>query len=428
MRRLVVIADDLTGASDAGVTFADRGLRTTVWLDHSTPLDELDADVLVVDTDSRAATPEDAYARMRSALERVRPNAPGDVVKKIDSTLRGNIGPELRAMLDAIPEALAIVCPAFPAQGRTCRNGTMYVHGTPVDRTDAARDPFAPVHDARVAAHLGVPVAHVSVEALRPAAHCDGGGDINAELDRIRTGGIRVVVADAETDADLDDLASVQSVRDDVLWVGSAGLMHALARRTELMPRERPAFRHPEPVEGCATIVVGSTSATTQQQIAAFAAHPEYHAEILSPAALLDGAPEIALAVERAFAAVARGTDTMIALDVGAIDATLATGAARGWSAAETSRRLREALVATADGIADERAGDYVVLSGGDVARAFCERHGIRGLKLLAQVLPGIPLSRAIGANLFVVTKSGGFGHPETYRDLVALLRTKAFT
>ena len=63
---IAVIADDLTGASDAGVQFARRGLDTHVLFDVCEPAVTADVDVLVIDTDSRALSPEAAYARVRN--------------------------------------------------------------------------------------------------------------------------------------------------------------------------------------------------------------------------------------------------------------------------------------------------------------------------------------------------------------------------
>ena len=47
---------------------------------------------------------------------------------------------------------------------------------------------------------------------------------------------------------------------------------------------------------------------------------------------------------------------------------------------------------------------------------------------MIAEVAPGIPISRAIGANLYVVTKAGGYGHANTYLDIAAALHAKAVT
>jgi uncharacterized protein YgbK (DUF1537 family) len=435
MTRLVVVADDLTGASDAGIAFAQRRLRTTVWLDHLTALDAVDTDVLVVDMESRAATPSHAYARMHALLARLRPQTPRTILKKMDSTLRGNTGPELTALLEALPGAFAIVCPAFPKQGRTCRDGVLLVHGVPADLTDFGRDLFSPVRSARIGAQLEAQFASLSLEMVR-----EGAQRLNFEIGLARAAGLRIGVADAETDADLCALAALRRIRDDVLWVGSAGLLDAIAAE---MSADGPSEKavpsshdippsHPDPStssrEGCVLLIVGSIGVATQRQIAAFATHHEYHIESIAPTALLDDGAAVARSVARAREAVERGMDTMIAADAREVDAALAVGRAKGWDVHETSRRVREALVATADRIVDSDAGGTVVLSGGDVARSFCERRGIRGLELLAEAAPGIPLSRAIGANLFVVTKAGGFGHPETYRDIVTYLHTKVFT
>ncbi|MDQ6924615.1 MAG: hypothetical protein M3154_00060 [Candidatus Eremiobacteraeota bacterium] len=408
----VVIADDLTGASDAGVQFVKRGLRTTVWLRAEPNLHALDTDVVVLDTDTRGAARQDAFARMRRLLGRIGPLTPSRIVKKMDSTLRGNLGPELRALLDAMPDAAAIVCPAFPKQGRVCRDGILFVHGVRVDETDSARDPASPVHDACVAAHLEAPAAVLTLGELRA-----GAVHANEEIERARTHGVRIVVADAETDDDLRALATLAHVRDDVLWVGSAGLLEALAAQC-----------HPELVDGCATIVpsatgpvvfvVGSRSDMTRRQVEAFAAHAGHHTERIRAVDLLENFASVGRKAAGAADALRSGKDTLIAVD----------GGSYGTSDDLDAARIRARLVTMVDESVRSDSGATVVLSGGDVARAFCAHRGIRGLELIAEVAPGIPISRAIGANLYVVTKAGGFGHANTYLDIAAALHAKAIT
>ena len=105
------------------------------------------------------------------------------------------------------------------------------------------------------------------------------------------------------------------------------------------------------------------------------------------------------------------------------IEAALAWGRARVGGAAQTSAALLTRFIAAVSSLIARAAPAVIVLSGGDVARAFCEAHGVRGLGLLAEVAPGIPVSRAIGAEMLLVTKAGGFGRPETYRDIIENLR-----
>jgi D-threonate/D-erythronate kinase len=427
----VVIADDLTGASDAGLQFAKRGLRTTVWLDFYPGLREIDADVLVCDSDGRAATWHRALWRMQGLLGRIHPLTPSRIIKKMDSTLRGSLGPELRALLDAMPNAIAIVCPAFPKQGRVCRDGILYVHGVRVDESDFARDPLSPVRDARVAAQLEAPAALLTLTELRA-----GTAHAHDEIERARTLGIRIIVADAETDDDLRTLATLARLRDDVLWTGSAGLLEYLA--------DDVAQCHPDPStssgEGCATIVppatgpvvfiVGSRSDMTQRQIEAFAAHPGHDTELIGAIDLMENSFAVTRKAVGAAEALQRGMDTLIAVDGGSygVSRALETGRAYNWGSRRTSQRIRDRLVAMVDESVRSDSGATVVLSGGDVARAFCEHRGIRGLELIAEVAPGIPISRAIGANLRVVTKAGGFGHANTYLDIAAALHAKAIT
>jgi len=118
-----LIADDLTGACDAGVQFAERGISTIVWLDPE--LGE-PAQVAVVTTNSRNDPPEVARRKVVEACRLL-----GAVVfKKIDSTLHGNIVPEIEAALEACGFREAWLAPAFPAQGRTVREGWLRVEGS----------------------------------------------------------------------------------------------------------------------------------------------------------------------------------------------------------------------------------------------------------------------------------------------------------
>jgi len=424
MMQRLVIADDLTGASDAGLQFAKRGLRTTVWLDRQPTLRDIDADVVVVDTDARAAEPEDAFWRLKTLLGRVRPLTPSRVFKKIDSTLRGHIGAELRALFDAMPDALAIVCAAFPKQGRTCRDGVLYVHGVRVDETSFAHDPIWPVSDAQVSAQLDAPAASLTLAQLRAGAE-----SVYDAVEFVRAHGIRIIVADAETDDDLRALAALQHARDDVLWVGSSGLMEYLA--DDAAAHGQPDARRIVPcAAGPIAFIIGSAGDTTKAQVDAFAAEPGFDTQLVDAVALLDGNFEVARKARSAAAAMIGGLDTMIAIDRenDGIARALAEGKARHWDARQTTQCIRNGLVSMSDVMVDADGGGTVVLSGGDVARAFCERRGIEGLEVIAEVAPGIPISRAIGANLYVVTKAGGYGHANTYLDIAAALHAKAVT
>jgi uncharacterized protein YgbK (DUF1537 family) len=125
-----LIADDLTGALDAGAGFAAAGLRVVLPFSGD-PAEAAGADVVLINTATREGTAAAARDATRVAAERLRAAGIERVFKKIDSVLRGHPGPELAAVLD-VYRGRALVAPAFPAQGRVTCQGVQHAHGAPV--------------------------------------------------------------------------------------------------------------------------------------------------------------------------------------------------------------------------------------------------------------------------------------------------------
>ena len=111
---LLIIADDFTGALDTGVQFAARGARTEVVVDPQIDFSACGADVLVVDTETRHLPAADAYKAVFDLVERARRAGVRFIYKKTDSALRGNIGAELSALLEASGLRQLPFLPAYP--------------------------------------------------------------------------------------------------------------------------------------------------------------------------------------------------------------------------------------------------------------------------------------------------------------------------
>ena len=106
-----------------------------------------DTEVWIINTQSRSLKSGEAVEKVRRALKLLKEFQPDYIYKKIDSTLRGNIGYELEAAaeemnLDSIP-----LCAAFPEMGRTTVKGVHYVNGKTITDTQYASDINAPVKD-----------------------------------------------------------------------------------------------------------------------------------------------------------------------------------------------------------------------------------------------------------------------------------------
>ena len=150
MLLLLILADDFTGALDTGVQFAACGIPTRVVVGEQVDFAANDAAVLVVDTETRHLPAAEAYAVIAKLTREAMSAGVFSIYKKTDSALRGNIGAELTAMLDATGKSLLSFVPAFPQINRVTVNGVHYIEGIPVDRSVFGSDPFEPVTEANV--------------------------------------------------------------------------------------------------------------------------------------------------------------------------------------------------------------------------------------------------------------------------------------
>ncbi|MBP0494602.1 four-carbon acid sugar kinase family protein [Pararoseomonas indoligenes] len=397
-RRWLILADDLTGAADCGIAFARRGLEAAVgW--HSA--EGAAAEVLAIDADSRRLSPGDAAGR-HAALLRAR-HAPGTgLIKKIDSTLRGQPAAELAATIGALHEAgrpaMAIVAPAFPATGRTTEGGRVHLNGAPLESTPLwARDhSYESAHLPTVLEAVGLKARHLPLETIRA-----GDAALEAALRDALAAGVEAVVCDATAPTDLDALARASlPLVGDVFWVGSGGIAAALAAALPLMgalPAAPPAAR------GGVLVVVGSIAEASRSAAARLVAESAA-ALIEVPVGLLRAGPADpgwAPMAEAIAASLAAGRDTLV-LITDTSPADLSQGAA----------------LATALGTLLEPAGRSMgglFATGGETACALLSHLGVHGIRLVEEVEAGVPLGVTQGAiQVPVMTKAGAFGDDGT--------------
>jgi uncharacterized protein YgbK (DUF1537 family) len=127
------------------------GLRATV---QTTFELGSEADVVVVDTDTRLRDAAQAARRIGELAEQCRNLSGVQVFKKVDSVLRGHVLDELTALLATCGAQRGVLIPANPSRERIIREGRYYIHGQPLDRTEFARDPHDPATTAEIGALL----------------------------------------------------------------------------------------------------------------------------------------------------------------------------------------------------------------------------------------------------------------------------------
>lgn len=412
--RTLVVADDLTGANDTGHGFAARGYETVVRLDPD--FDAPGADVLVVDTDSRYAPADEAAERVRAAVA----DADAAVVyKKVDSTLRGNLGPEIAAAMDAMDGDAAAVAPAFPSNGRTTACGYHLVEGALVTDTEAGNDPDALVTEPRVPDYLrdqGLEdVTHVGVETVAA-----GEAAVDDALDG---GGVRTF--DAVHDAHLDAIGGAAAASDArVLHVGSGGLA-GYVRVPASADAERPPLR--ETPTGTAFGVAGSVSARTLDQLDALDDRCVVELDAARAVTDPEGAVEAAVTACRERLAEAPTAVLASARDRRDVDAVLDAAAAAGVPDRAAREAVTVALATATRRVHEATAPGGLFLTGGAVAKAVLAELGAAGVALRREaVSAGVPVGvvrdgRADGTPL--VTKAGAFGDDDTIRNALEHVR-----
>lgn len=426
-QRCLLIADDLTGGADAGAQFAKRGLRTLlISVKEGAQIDLTQygsTDVLVMNTDSRRLTSDKASRLVSSLCREYDRNLFPVVYKKIDSTLRGNIGFEIDAILKETNIPTCFMTPAYPEQNRTLVNGILMVGGKPVALTEAARDAASPVQESHVQKLLQdqsrnnigkIELSHVAAgkEHLKKI--------VKEEMNK----GIKIIIFDAITRQDLRNVADVGFDLDKrPLFVGSAGLAEEVARK--LSPMERTSGTH-KPAKPCSHIFIisGSTSGITHEQLKRLQRMDIFSFE-LSKSFLAEEGPDIEAAKGELTPSISDAltnghvilktcSERLISEDPETSPIHLKIAKVIGEVALSV---LKESGV----GIRDTA----LVLTGGDTAFSVLRLLKIEGIEIDGEILEGIVIGRLIGGKwngLKVVTKAGAFGKEDALENIVTML------
>jgi D-threonate/D-erythronate kinase len=433
MTRLAIIADDLSSATDCGAQVVRSSLSVVVPLgSYSLPSQRRTAQVISVDTDSRSLPAEQAFARVRAAAGQLVDEGWSHFYKSVDSTLRGNLGAEIEAIMGIVRPDCAVIAPAFPKYGRTTVEGVQYLHGRPLHETEFGTDPTAPVWDANIARRLAEG-SHRKAGRLELAQVSAGPSEVESALRGLLGDGIELVIVDIAEQDDLRRICLGLAESDlRILWVGSTGLAEFVplafgAASTPEAPTGNPL---PDPRPSLA--LVGSASETTRAQLDYAWTNHQLNIITLDPACIVRGDGTAIKELDRAGsdlrAAIEAGQDSALVVNASRdeIAATQQLGATLNLSATEVAQRIVDALAQTGSDLARQGRISGIVATGGDTANALCTALGARALEILGEVEAGIPVMRVLGEeSLPLVTKAGGFGSPAAIGD--ALLKVKQY-
>ena len=421
MLKIAVIADDLTGAADTGVQFCR--LARPNYLVSSAALWSLPAELkpegLAIYTDSRHLTPDQAARSAGAAARGLKNFAPETVYKKVDSTLRGNLGTEICSVMDEMDLEMALVAPAFPGQGRVTKNDMHMINGVPVAETEMARDPVAPISESRLSLLLAAQ-SNKKVGRVDLSVHEGGDQSLAGKIAGLKAEGKKVLAVDATLQEHLDSLARVCLAEfPRTLLVGSAGL--ALGLASALAHDGYGEEPTPPQISGGMLWVCGSASPRMARQCSELVRAGLADRLVIDPWVLCD---EHMTAERQSLA-----REVAKRLEKGSLALALPVlSPAGGPSAGRVAAGLAEVARFTLD-LSQPPA---LFLSGGDTALAVLAALGAQALLLKSEFVPGMVWSRLQGGILdgkTVVTKAGAFGEPgalvEVHRKLFNRTREK---
>ena len=422
-QRCFLIADDLTGGADAGAQFAKRALNTLLVLYNENERINFSKytcqDVLVVNTDSRGLSPEKASSLLSNLFRNYKKEIFPIIYKKIDSTLRGNIGYEIDAILKEMNGSLCFMAPSYPEQNRRLVGGIMMVGEKPLAFSEAVQHTTSPVQESHVFKilqdqshnHVGwIDLTHVasSSEGLLKA--------VREEKKR----GSKIIIFDAVSRQDLKHIADVGfSIEPKPLFVGSAGLAEEVAK--QLSPSRKRVIQGIRPFKHI-LVVSGSASSITHQQLRRIENKDTPSFEITKSLIFGKGTGEEKELSEKVASSLSLGitilkTPSKIIASKDSTDPPL-------------HQRITKALatiVLLAIRASKIKPSDLTfVLTGGETAQHIINGLGPEEIKIEGELLEGIVKGHLRGGNwdgLTVVTKAGAFGKEDALKRIISMIR-----
>jgi len=402
MVKLLIIADDLTGAVDSGVQFAGQGIQTLVTTDADIDISKAEkyVEVLVVSTGTRHLRAERAYEIVFSLTKKAISCGVGNIYKKTDSVLRGNIGSELLAVMDGSGNDKLMFIPAYPDNDRTTYGGIQYVSGVPIALSHFTRDPFNPVTSSYIPDIIGQYAIARTVVVRQ--------GEI-PDFDMHHG----IFVFDVETN---EDMVNIKNMLDRAgqlkLTAGCAGFAGVLCNSLNFSKH-----KHELPIPGENMLIIsGSINEVSMGQMD-FLKETGCNGISLTPEQRLNGVSSVSTGCDGpvSFIKTTLKQDGLAYIETVKTDSGIVE-ANRSSIAENIGQIVRQVL--------DDCPVGYLFVIGGDTLVGVMDQLGINEIIPAFELLPGVALSIVSSSNYSfnLITKSGGFGQKEALVSVLSLL------
>lgn len=416
MAKGIVIADDLTGANATGVLLKKNGFSTYTILNTTDIAQFADdgCDCVVLPTDSRALPPQQAYDRVAAALKAVSALPAAFYSKRIDSTLRGNLGSETDAFLDALGQDYIAVCvPCFPASSRCLVGGYLLVNNVLLHKTEVAADPKCPIHTSSAktlfASQTKYPIGTLHLDEI------DSGVESLAKLICThKEQGNRILICDAVNDQDIETIAAAVIASKTKFVAVDPGVFTAtIAKQLLKKPRTVATDK--------VLCVIGSVNGVAREQVKQLLGRLPVHCVMLETQEILESETRRQAEIARVVQTIQSGCSDYDILAVVGCGIEPARRVAfepylerYRCTVEELSQQINTAFAEVTHSLLTANSDIRAVYStGGDITAAINHRLGSCGLRLLDEVVPLAGYGEIIGgkfSGIQFISKGGMVG------------------
>lgn len=433
MVQCIVIADDLTGANATGVLLKKMNYNTfTVLNNERLELTKLaECDCLMYPTNSRGISRELAYNRVYNVTNLLKNNEVKVYAKRIDSTLRGNLGSETDAILDALgDDYIAIAASCFPESGRSIIGGYMLVNGLPLHKTEVALDPKTPVTTSEIKKvfeqQSKYPVASILMKDMMQGKHY-----LAEQINKLINEGNRTLVFDCVTREDLDLIADAVITSKIKFVAVDPGVFTATIARKTIVPSEKKS-------KDKILVVVGSVNSVTKNQMEELWLSQKTLQVFVKTKELVESDERREAEINRVVKEVSENSMKHIVSTVtgdgifpeNRIDFKYYTERDHS-TVDEISEKINTAFADITYRICkQDKSFKGLYTSGGDITVAVCKKFDTAGLELHDEVLPLAAYGKIIKGEfdgLHIITKGGMVGQSNAINKCVTYLKEKLF-
>lgn len=413
--KAIIIADDFTGSNDTGVQLKNFGLSTVTIISKDFIDKVNNFDAVVIDSETRSKTTEEAYKEVAEIAQSIKIySTQGIIYKKIDSTMRGNIGVEVKALIDILEPEIVVFAPAYPKNKRTTIRGIQYINNQPINKTEMSHDPKNPVLTADIKQLLKKGVNkdfyHINLEQIR-----------NEHITNIvKENGLKYLYFDAESDEDLILIVKqILALDKRILWVGSAGLAEALVKFLAFSTRKNKRV----------FAVVGSVNSISALQARKAIADGEAKIVTINvEKAILNPQEEKDKLILNIIHNFDNGFDVILAsaIDSQQIITASSLGKILNMPLDKISSKISDLIGDIVSEVVGTKRISGMFLTGGDTAINVIKKLRTNGAIIIEEIEPGIPLIELLDGpykGFKVVTKAGAFGNEGTILNAMKYLR-----